>query len=218
MPIYFIFHGAWLLLQLAHHELNSFEVLLLRPELLHACHKVSGADIVEVIVLEFVVADVAVGGNHRVTILLTIIKYGVSAILKIGIEHCFKFYSHDITPSWLFCEVQQVGLGCSLHFGVGKPLTVVLIGLFLQNDIAIDEEILELYVARFALDGVAGLNTVELTVLDVNIVYIDSGVKCNDLHTIHRLFAGNVFQVNITHSRNEATTADLIGLVVEIDF
>ena len=50
VPEHLVDIGAWLVLQLLHHVLDGQQVLLFWPEVVHAGHKVAGADIVEVVV------------------------------------------------------------------------------------------------------------------------------------------------------------------------
>ena len=49
MPEYLVGNGAWLILQLLHHRIDSQLVLGLRIEVVHTRHKVACADIVEIV-------------------------------------------------------------------------------------------------------------------------------------------------------------------------
>ena len=61
-------------------------------------------------------------------------------------------------------------------------------------------------------------DTVELTVLDVDVVNILYSVTANDENTIVALLAGNVFYIHIANGWFETTVASFLRLVIEVDF
>ena len=56
MPIHALV-GAWLLVQLLHQGLHGLEVFLLWIVLIHPCHEVACANLVEVVIIQSVVSD-----------------------------------------------------------------------------------------------------------------------------------------------------------------
>ena len=109
----------------------------------------------------------------------------------------------------------------ALHLAVGKPLGIVLVWLLacIENKRTVDVEVVELHVAGLAcnLDWLL-LYTVELTVLDVDVVNILYSVTANDENTIVALLAGNVFYIHIANGWFETTVANFLRLVIEVDF
>ena len=130
MPVYSLI-GAWLVFELLHESLHGDKVFLLWPVLIHAGHEMSGAYLVEVIILKSVTAYLSLCINHSIGIHLAILAYVLVAILKICVEHGFEFDAHDITPLRFFCKVEHIRLGHSLHLGVCHPLAVGLIWFIL---------------------------------------------------------------------------------------
>ena len=98
----------------------------------------------------------------------------------------------------------------------------MLVGLLLQHQRTIDNEVLVLHVLCQAnlVDRFAG-DTVKLTVADGDIV---DGigqfgvVVAHNHHAIFRLLTGDVLHGHVAYRGVEATTAHLLGLVVGIDF
>jgi hypothetical protein len=60
----------------------------------------------------------------------------------------------------------------------------MLIRHLLEYERAIDEEVVEVYIAGLPLTVVAILDTIEMTVLDVDVIDIAYRVECNNLYTI----------------------------------
>ena len=218
VPVDLVLDGARLVLQLLHHKLHGQEVFLLRVVLVHPRDEVASADVVEVVVFQAEAPDVAVAGNHRVGVFAAVGEDVIAAVFQIGVEHGFQLDAHHVAPLGTFGEVEQVGLGHALHLGVGEPLAVVLEGLLLQRQRTVEEEVLKAHIARLSLDAVALAHTVEAAVLDVDVVDVAEAVECDDQHTILRLSAGDVFEVDVAHGGVVAPAANLVVLVVEVDF
>ena len=155
MPIHFVGDGARLILQLFHHRLHGQKILGLRPLLIHPSDEMACADVVEVVVEDVVVADVAFGINHRIGIGLTILADVLTTIFKIGVEHAFEFDAHHVAPFGFRREIEQIALRHALHLRVGEPFAIVLIGHLIQNEGAVDEEIVEVNITGFARAEVA---------------------------------------------------------------
>ena len=217
MPEYLVGNGARLILQLLHHCIDGQLVLGLWIEVVHTCHKVACADIVEIVLQNVITTDVAFLVDHRICILLAVLADVLAAVCKIGVEHAFEFDTHHVAPFRLFGEVEQITLGHALHLRISEPLGVVLIGSLLQTEGAIDKQVLELYVTGLAAREVAVLHAIELTVLDGDIVDVCIFVETNDLNTILRLLTGNILHIDVANGGVVSTTADLIVLVVEVD-
>ena len=60
----------------------------------------------------------------------------------------------------------------------------MLIRHLLEYERTIDEEIVEVYIAGLSLTVVAILDTIEMTVLDVDVIDIADRVERNNLYTI----------------------------------
>ena len=60
----------------------------------------------------------------------------------------------------------------------------MLIRHLLEYERAIDEEVVEVYIAGLSLAVVAFLDTIEMTVLDVDVIDIADRVERNNLYTI----------------------------------
>ena len=73
VPEHTVLIGAGLVLQLLHERLDGQQVLLLRIELIHAGHEMTGTDLIEVVVLDIVGTDLALLVDHRIGILLTVL-------------------------------------------------------------------------------------------------------------------------------------------------
>lgn len=101
----------------------------------------------------------------------------------------------------------------TLHFAVGKPLRIVLVWLFssVEDKRTVDVEILELHVASLAcnLDWLL-LDTVELTVFDVDVVNILYSVTANDENTIVALLTGYVLNIHIANGWLETAVASFL--------
>ncbi len=210
--------GARLLLQLLHERLQSLEILALRIFLVHARHKVAGAYLVQVVVFELVAAYLALGVDHGVGVHLAVLPDFVAAIFKICVEHGLKFDAHHVAPLGLLGEVKHVRLWHALHFGCRHPLAVVLEWHLGERQAAVDVQVFEVDVARLALHVVAFGHAVELAVLHVDVIHVDAGVKCDDLHSIFALLTGDVLKVDVAHCGQIAAAANLVVLIVEVDF
>ena len=98
----------------------------------------------------------------------------------------------------------------------------MLVGLLLEHERTVDEEIVKMEVLSFArlVDGIT-VNAVEPTILHVYVIY---GVcqflvfVANNHHTVFRLLASDVLHVDILDGGVEASAAYLLRLVVGIDF
>jgi hypothetical protein len=60
----------------------------------------------------------------------------------------------------------------------------MLIRHLLEYERTIDEEVVEVYIAGLSLAVIAILDTIEMTVLDVDVIDIAYRVKCNNLYAI----------------------------------
>ena len=129
VPEHLVCDGARLVLQLFHHRLHGQQVLGLGPLLIHAGDEMAGADVVEVIVENVIVANLSVGINHRIGIFLTVFPDFLASVFKIGVEHAFKFDTHHIAPLGSIGKVEQVAFRHTLHLRIGKPLAIMLIRL-----------------------------------------------------------------------------------------
>ena len=98
VPEYLVGDGAGLVLQLLHHRLHRSQVLSLGPLLVHAGDEMTSTYVVKVIIQDVVVANVALGVNHRVGIFLTVLADILTTIFKIGVEHTFQFNTHHVAP------------------------------------------------------------------------------------------------------------------------
>ena len=175
------------------------------------------ADIVEVIVEDVIAANVALGIDHCVGVLLTVSPDVLTPVFKICVEHALQFDAHHIAPLGHGREVEEIALWHALHLRVGEPLTIVLVGHFTQDEGAVDEEVVEGDVACLATPEVARLNTIELAVLDLDVIDISVFIETDDLYTILRLFAGHILHVDVAHRRVIASATHLVVLVVEVD-
>ena len=133
VPEHLVGNGARLVLQLLHHGSHGQQVLLFGPLLVHAGHKVSRADVVQVVVQNVIACDVAFLVNHRVGVVLAVVENVLPAVAQVGVEHTFQLDAHHIRPLGLVGEVEQVALGHALHLRVRQPLRVVLVGFLLQH-------------------------------------------------------------------------------------
>ena len=93
----------------------------------------------------------------------------------------------------------------------------MLVGHLRQGQGTVDKEIVELHVARLARREIARLDAVKLTVFHENVVHIGIFLETDNLNTIFRLLAGDIFHIDIAHRGVVAAAADLIMLVVEVD-
>ena len=217
VPKHFVLIGTGLVLQLLHQCLDGQQVLLLRIELVHTGHEMTGTDLIEVVVLDVVGADLALGVDHRVGILLTVFANVLTSIFKIGVEHRLQFDTHHITPLRSDGEVEQITLRHTLHFGIGEPLGIVLVGGFQQRQTAVDIEVVVINIARLAAHVITILHTIEVAVLDEDIIDIGILLEADDLYTVLRLLTGHILHIDITHGGVVATAADLIMLIVKVD-
>ncbi len=217
VPEYLVDFGAGLVLQLLHHGLYGNQILCLGIEVVHTRHEMTGADIVEVVVENVIAADVTLGIDHRVGILLTILADVLATIGKIGVQHALEFDTHHIAPLGLGREIKEVTLRHTLHLAVGEPLAIVLVRHLGQGQRTVDKKVLELHVAGLARREIAGLHTIELTILHKNVVYVSVFLETDNLDSVFRLLTGDILHIDIAHCGIVTTTANLIMLVVEID-
>ena len=218
MPIHLVGHRARLVLQLLHQRLHGLQVLLLGQLLIHACDKVARADVVEVVVLHLESANLALPVDHRVGVELAVVHDFLVAVAQISVEHAFELNAHHVAPLRAVREVEHVALRLTLHFAVGHPLRVVLVGLLNECQTAVDEEILEAHVARLTAHEVAFAHAVEVAVLHVDVIDVSIFLQPDDLYAVLRLLAGDVLNVHVAHDGVEATAADFVVLIVEVDF
>ena len=189
---------------------------------MHAQDKLGSTHIVEVEVFVFVASDVALLVDHLGRIFLQVVEDGAVAFLVVlvGVEHSLHLDTHYIAPLGLAAEVEQVRVGHTFHLAVGEPFAVVLVGLvfLVEYERAVDDEVVELHVACLAcnLDRLFH-HTVELTVLDVDVVDVLQRVAADNQHAVVALLAGDVLYIHIVHDRFETTIAYLFSLVVEVD-
>ena len=217
MPVDLVGHGARLVLQLLHHGLHGQQVLLLGPLLIHAGDEVAGTDVVEVVVEDVVAADVALLVDHRVGVLLTVLANLVAAVAQVGVEHALKLDAHDVAPLGAGREVEHIRLRRALHLRVGHPLGVVLIGHLRETERAVAEVIVVVDVTRLSGNLVALGNAVEAAVLHHHVVDIADGVEADDQGAILRLLAGDILHIDLAHRGVEASAANLVVLVVEVN-
>ena len=97
VPEHLVGNRAGLVLQLFHHGVDGQLVLGLGIEVVHACHEMTCADVVEIILEDVVLADI------------------LTAIGQISVEHAFEFDTHDIAPLGLLREVEQEALRHAFH-------------------------------------------------------------------------------------------------------
>ena len=217
VPEHFVDHGAGLLLQLLHQRLHGFQVLLLGQLLVHTGDEVAGTDVVEVVVQNVVAANLALGVDHRVGVELAVVQNVLAAVAQVGVEHTFQLDAHHVAPLRLLREVEHIAFGHALHLRAGHPFRVVLVGLLRKGQAAVDVEAVEAHVARLAAHKVAFLHAVEAAVLHVNVVNVGVFLQPDDLYTVFRALAGDVFNVHVAHGGEEAPAANLVVLVVEVD-
>ena len=115
VPEHLVDIGSRLVLQLLHQRLDGQQVFLLRIELIHTGHEMTCADLVEVIVLDIVGADIALLVDHCVGIFLTVFADVLTTVSEIGVEHRLEFDTHHVAPLGLFREVEQIALRHALH-------------------------------------------------------------------------------------------------------
>ena len=94
----------------------------------------------------------------------------------------------------------------------------MLIGHLGESQRTIDKEILKYHVAGLARREIAGLHTVELTILHEDVINVRVFLETDDLDTVFRLFTGDILHIDIAHGGIVTTTADFVVLVVKIDF
>ena len=182
---------------------------------MHAQDELGSTHIVEVEVFVFVASDVAFLIDHLGRIFLQVVEDGIVAFLVVlvGVEHSLHLDTHHIAPLGLAAEVEQVRVGHTFHLAVGEPFAIVLVGLVLlvENEGAVDDEVVELHVAGLAcnLDWLL-LDTVELAVFDVDVVNILYSVTANDENTIVALLAGNVLNIHIANGWLETAVASFL--------
>ena len=97
VPVY-AFVGAGLVFHLLHERLDGLQVLFLGIELIHACHEMARADVVEVVVFQLVAPYLALVVYHRVGVELAIVFYFLASVLEIRVEHGLELDAHDIAP------------------------------------------------------------------------------------------------------------------------
>ena len=56
-----------------------------------------------------------------------------------------------------------------------------------------------------------------MTVLDIDVIDIANGIEGDNLYTILGFLTGDILDVDVADGRYESTTANLLGLVVEIN-
>ena len=218
VPEHLVDLGARLAVQLFHHSLYGYPVFRLGIEVVHTCHEMTGADIVEIVVEDVVAPDFSLGIDHRVGIFLTVLADFFATIGEIGIQHALKLDAHHITPFRLGGEIEQVALRHTFHLAVGEPLAIVLVRHLCQGQGSVDKETVELHIAGLAGREIAGFDTIELAVPDQDVVNVGVFLKSDDLNAVFRLFAGDILHIDIAHRGIVAATADFIMLVVEVDF
>ena len=99
-------------------------------------------------------------------------------------------------------------------------MRIVLIWLvsILKNEVAVYHEVVKLHVACLTSHLYRLLNNAsEVTVFNSNVVNILDLVQADDQYTIVTLLAGYILHVYLANSRLEATIADFLSLVVEIN-
>ena len=218
VPVHLVHHRAGLVLQLLHQRLHGDEVFLFGQLLVHACHEMTCADIVQVIVQDVVSANLTLLVNHRVGVELAVVKDVLTAVAQVGVEHALQLDAHHVAPFRTCGEIQQVRLRIALHLRACHPFRVVLVGHFGERQSAVHIEFVEGNVAGLAGDGVTLLHTVEPTVPHGDIVDKRVLFQSDDLYTVARLLAGDILHQYIAHRGIVATTANLVVLIVQVDF
>ena len=172
MPVHLVGLGSGLVLQLLHHGLHGLQVFGLGPLLVHAGYEVSRANVVQIIVQQVVVAYLAFLVYHRVGILLTVLANLLATIFKIGVKHRLQFYAHHVAPLGCGRKVQQIALGVALHLRVGHPLSIALVGFWLQHQVSVYHQVVigDVLGLTYLIHGFA-FHTVELTVLHGDVVH-----------------------------------------------
>ena len=131
VPEHAVVQGAWLVLHLLHHQLHGQQILLLRPLLVHAGHKMSCTKVIEVIIQNVVAGDVSLLVYHLVGIHFTILQNVLAAVAQVGVEHAFQLDAHHVTPLGFVSEVKHVRPWHTLHFRVCQPFRIVLVRFLL---------------------------------------------------------------------------------------
>ena len=218
MPVHLVHHRAGLVLQLLHQRLHGDEVFLFGQLLVHACHEMTCADIVQVIVQDVVPANLALLVDHRVGVELAVVKDVLTAVAQVGVEHTLQLNTHHVAPFRTCGEIQQVRLWIALHLRARHPFRVVLVGHFGERQSAVHVELVEGNVAGLAGDSISLLYTVEPTVPHGDIVDECILFQSYDLYAVARLLAGDILHQYVAHRGVVAATANLVVLVVQIDF
>ena len=171
MPENLIGNGTWLVLQLLHHGLHGFQVLSLRPFLIHTGYKVPRTDIVKVVVQDVVTTNVTLLVDHGVGIFLTILADVLAPIAQISIQHTFQFDTHHVAPLGTIREIEQIGLWHTLHLTVGHPLRIVLVRWVLEYQRAVNHQVVvsDVLSKTNLVNGLV-VNTVELTIAYCDVV------------------------------------------------
>ena len=222
VPEHLVGNGARLVLQLLHHGLHGFQVLSLRPILVHACYEVTCTDVVEVIVQNVISADVTLFVNHGVRIFLTILANVLATIAQIGVQHAFQLNTHDIAPLGTVGEVEQIRLRHALHLAIGQPFRIVLVRRILENQRTIDRQVVvgDVLCKTNLMDGLV-VNTIELAVAYRDIVDGIGKLRLLITHNhdaILGLLTSNVLHQHIADNGVETAAANLAWLIVRVDF
>lgn len=88
----------------------------------------------------------------------------------------------------------------------------------LFHQLSVDVEIVESDVFGHTCDGISiGCHAVEVAVVNVDIVNVADFLEAFNHHTIFALFACDIVEPYIFHSRGIAAVAVLVGLVDKVD-
>ena len=222
VPEHLVGNGAWLILQLLHHGLHGFQVLSLRPILIHTGYEVTSTDVVEVVVQDVIAANVTLFVNHGVGIFLTILANVLATIAQIGVQHAFQLNTHDIAPLGTVGEIEQIGFRHTLHLAIGQPLGIVLVRRILENQRTIDRQVVvgDVLCKTNLMDRLA-VNTIELAVAYRDIVDGIGKLRLLITHNhdaILRLLTSNVLHQHIADNGVETAAANLAWIIVRVDF
>ena len=172
MPPHTLFR-ARLLFQLTEQCLQRHQILVLREELLPTKHKLTRADVVEVIVLKLVVLDVAISLNHLFAVFLEILTNGLVLISEIGVEHTFHLDSHHIAPLRFLGKVEHVRVAHASHFRMRHPFAIVSVRNLVEHHLAVHVELVEMQVTNLTRSiNRLLLHTVPSAVVHMDVIHI----------------------------------------------
>ena len=168
--------GARVVLQLLEEDRQSLAHLLLREQTVILQQETCRTDVVEVELVIVVALYRTVLMHHETRVFCHIVREDGVAIGFVAVEDSLQLQTYAIVPPALrtllgVVEVEVYGVRHSLHLAPCHPLRIALERRLLQHFLAIDDEIVEMYVVRTSRvdDWLVG-NTLKVAVGDVDIV------------------------------------------------